>query len=203
MKAIFVNKKQEIGNIYSFYFKTKKPQKYYAGQYYYFTLNGITKQFTLSSSPTEKLISITTKIHENSEFKKALSALKKGSFVDIEGPNGVLFVDQNLTGQHVFIAGGLGITPFRSMITYLKAKNINAKIKLVYSSSDGFVFRRPLPNTVLLDKRIDKQILKKHLIKDATYWVCGPPAMVTDVENMLIRLKIPQEKILSEKFSGY
>lgn len=203
MKAAFVKKQNDVKNIFRLYFKPSKRQRYLPGQYYYFTVGNSTKQFTISSSPTEDDFFITTKNNLSSEFKTDLFSLKKGEEIDIEGPNGVFFVDESLSGSHIFIAGGMGITPFRSIAKYLSDKKIKNKIKLIYSSSDRFVFKDMFKEAILVSSRIDKKLLERHLDKSATYWVCGPPTMVDDVEDILMKLKIRQDKILSEKFTGY
>jgi len=136
---------KEADNIYSLYWEPQNKITYLPGQYYYFTLpnlkysdpRGATRHFTLSSSPSEEgLIRFTTKIREESGYKKTLFELKIGTEIEGEGSNGTFILDENEKGNHVLIAGGIGITPFRSFIKYnIDKKLTDIKIHLIYSNS--------------------------------------------------------------------
>jgi len=128
----------------SFLWESEKSVSYLPGQYFYYTLpkliypdsKGPTRHFTLSSSPTEgKLLKLTTKIRKESGFKQTLDALPIGSQVEGEGPSGTFIIDEHEAGPHIFIAGGIGITPFRSAIKYAIDKNTASSIHLLYSNS--------------------------------------------------------------------
>jgi ferredoxin-NADP reductase len=241
MKLKLVEKRQEAKGTRSFFWESEKPVKYLPGQYFYFTLpklefpdpRGATRHFTLSSSPTEgALLRMTTRIREESGFKKSLDSLEVGSLIEGEGPNGTFVLDESEKGPHVLLAGGIGITPFRSMIKYSLDKNLPSKITLIYSCSipEEIVFRNELegyndltPNLKLyltvsqpqktkdgwngLAGRIDEAMIPK-IIPDysslnPTFWVCGPPPMVEAMEQILDRLNVPLGKLRSEKFTGY
>jgi len=97
MKLELVDKKIEAQGTKSFFWETQKEIKYLPGQYFYFTLpklsypdsRGATRHFSLSSSPTEgKLIRCTTRIRQESGFKKTLDELPIGSEIEGEGPEG-------------------------------------------------------------------------------------------------------------------
>ncbi|MEK7111773.1 MAG: FAD-dependent oxidoreductase [Patescibacteria group bacterium] len=239
MKLKLVEKKDEAKGTKSFYWESEKPVKYIAGQYYYFTLStlkypdprGATRHFTLSSSPTDgNLIRNTTRIRPESGFKKTLDELEIGTLIDGEGPNGTFILDEAEPGPHVFLAGGIGITPFRSMIKYAADKNLNTQIHLIYSNSipEEITFRAELenlakswPNLKLdmtitkpeeskeqwkgLTGRIDEDLIQK-LVPDLgnnIFWVCGPPVMVEAMEQTLGKLNLSAGKVRSEKFTGY
>lgn len=235
MNLKLVKKIVETKDTKSFFFDKPKDFKFKSGQYIYLTLGEITKQFTISSSPTEDLIQITTKIREQSGYKKTLDTFPIGSVVEGKGPQGV-FVFTNhysLITDHLFLAGGIGITPFRSMIKYnidQKIKNSTAKLShmhLIYSNSDSdFIFKKELDtwqkeNNFLkieyIDTskvgRIDFQKLN-HFISNysiSCFWVVGPNLFVNAMEEILEQLNIPSGKrslpqsgkILTEKFTGY
>ena len=171
MKLKLVDKKLEATDTYSFYWEPEKPVNYLPGQYFYFTLpkmgkpdyRGQTRDFTLSSSPTEgNLLRFTTRIRDESEFKQTLIRLKIGSFIEAEGPNGTFIVDEKETsrlpaGRQVFIAGGIGITPFRSIIRYQIDKNLSAKIILLYSNTT--------PDLIAFEKELNSWIKNNQNIK--------------------------------------
>jgi len=239
MKLKLVEKRDEAKGTKSFFWETEKPVNYLAGQYFYFTLpslnypdpRGATRHFTLSSSPTEgNLLRNTTRIREESGYKKTLDELEIGTLIEGEGPNGTFILDEAEPGPHVFLAGGIGITPFRSMIKYAADKNLNTQIHLIYSNSipEEIAFRAELdglakswPNLKLdmtvtkpeeskepwkgLTGRIDENLIQK-LVPDLgsnIFWVCGPPAMVEAMEQTLGKLNLSSGKVRSEKFTGY
>ena len=223
----------------SFIWSLNKNIKYLPGQYFYFTLpqlkykdsRGPTRHFTISSSPTEKgILKFTTRIRNESGFKKTLNDLKIGNIIEAEGPNGTFILDENSKGGHIFIAGGIGVTPFRSFAKYNIDKNLkDINLHLIYSNSvpKEITFRKELvdwsksyknlkvdmtitkpeksKNWEGLTGRIDENMLKK-LISDyrlPNYWTSGPPGLVTAMEKVLSKLNIPKNKIRSEKFTGY
>ena len=253
MKLKLIDKKTEAKGTKSFFFEPESLVNYLPGQYFYFTLpklnypdaRGETRHFTLSSSPTEgKIIRLTTRIRPESGYKKTLDELKIGTIVEGEGPNGTFIADEKEPGPHVFLAGGIGITPFRSIIRYTVDKKLPTNIYLFYSNSipEEIAFRKELAtiaseNTNIkvsltvtkpeeglsasayadkragkekwtgLTGRIDEKLLLKltsdYRLPTTTFWVVGPPPMVTALEETLEKMNIPQDRIRSEKFTGY
>lgn len=223
----------------SFYFKPEKPVKYLPGQYFYFTLpnlkyknsRGPTRHFTLSSSPTEKgYIRITTRMRYSSMVKKTYGELKVGEVIEGDGPSGTFIIDEKERGPHVFLAGGIGITPARSAIKYHLDKGLKIPILLIYSNQvpEQITFRKELEEwstnhknikvdiTITspiktglkwsgLKGRIDAKLINKltnQLIKP-TFWATGHPSFVEGMQKALKTLKIPPTRIRSEKFTGY
>lgn len=227
MKLKLVQVKNESPDTKTFYFESDEEIKYTSGQYFYFTIpnlkyeddRGNTRHFTLSSSPTEKLISFTTKfLNPMSGYKQTLLELKIGDVVEGKGPNGTFVLPNRypLITNHLFIAGGIGITPFRSIIKYITDKKINAKIYLIYSNSDNkFVFKEDFSKIPaefvdssksghLGEVKIKKLIENWSLaIDNCTFWLCGPPPFIDAVENALEKIGVTSAKIRSEKFTGY
>ncbi len=144
MKLKLIEKKDEAKGTKSFFWRPEKPVSWKAGQYFYFTLaemkypdpRGNTRHFTISSSPTEgEVIKLTTRIRERSGYKKALDELSIGAEIDGEGPNGNFFLENNTNTPNLFIAGGIGITPFRAMIKNAIDKSSQTPFYLIYSNS--------------------------------------------------------------------
>lgn len=147
MKLKLIKKADEAKDTKSFFFIPNEKTTWQAGQYAYLTLGAITKQFTISSSPTEEFIQITTRIRKTSEFKQNLDKIEIGSEIEARSPFGsfVLTNHQSPITNHLFLAGGIGITPFRSMIKYNVDKNLGIPMHLIYSNSDSeFVFKKEL-----------------------------------------------------------
>jgi ferredoxin-NADP reductase len=105
---------------------------------------GAARMFSLSSSPSESgQISITCKISDT-PFKQALSRLKPGQSAEVYGPLGLFLYDDSRSS--VFLAGGIGITPFRGMLRYSVDARSNAERRLLYSARvpEELVFRSQL-----------------------------------------------------------
>lgn len=224
MNLKLVKKVEEAKDTKSFFFDKPKDFKFEAGQYIYLTLTklnysderGDTRHFTISSSPTEDFIQVTTRIRQESGYKKTLDELPLGSLIESRGPFGS-FVFTN----HLFLAGGIGITPFRSMIKYNIDNKLGIPMHLIYSNSDSdFVFKKELDlwlkeNNFLKIEYFDTS-LSGHLNSDVllklypnlytlhpTVWAVGPNLFVNAMEEILEQLNIPSDKILTEKFTGY
>jgi ferredoxin-NADP reductase len=127
----------------------------------------------------------------------------------------------------VFIAGGIGITVFRSMLRYMAEENLPHRVTLVYSNRDrestAFLdelqeLERANPNLRVVltmtddegwdgeKRRIDAAMLRHHLGSELdafTYLVAGPPGMVEAMEEILREAGVPEERVRPERFSGY
>lgn len=127
----------------------------------------------------------------------------------------------------MFIAGGIGITVFRSMLRYIAEEQLPHRVTLVYSNRDRdsaafldelFELERDNPNLRLVltmtdestwegeARRIDTDLLRDHLgdeLLASTYLIAGPPAMVEAIEKTLTDAGVPEEQIRPERFSGY
>lgn len=158
MKLTLVKSKEEAKDTKSFYFEPEKPISWLPGQFFYITLpklevsdpRGPTRHFTNSLSPTEgNIIRVTTRIRDDSGFKQSLSRLKVGAEIEAGGPSGTFILDENEPGIHVLIAGGIGITPFRTFIKYTIDKKLtDTSLYLIYSNStpEEITFRKELEN---------------------------------------------------------
>ena len=134
----FIKKEQVAQDAYSFYFE-KPDIEFLPGQYMQLKLDipnpdirGATRLFSITSSPTENHLRITTRIIQSS-FKLALSNLKPNDQVHIVGPYGKFIFDETDNSPHIFLAGGIGITPYLSMIKYAYDKNLNISMTLFTS----------------------------------------------------------------------
>ncbi len=233
MKIKLIKKQNEAKGTKSFFWEPEKPITFLPGQYLYYTLpklefpdpKGATRHFTISSSPTEgSVLRLTTRIREESGYKKTLDKLQIGAEIQAEGPQGTFIFDEKEQGPHIFIAGGIGITPFRSMIKYASDKKLKIPLYLIYSNSDSdFAFGSELTaidrdNEFIniefydssksghLDDQKSKEFIGKWKLKNGnspTWWVCGPPPMIDAMEQVLGKLNISSGKVRSEKFTGY
>ncbi len=231
MKLTLVAVKDEARGTKSFFWKPDQKVDYLPGQYLYYTLphlnypddRGQTRHFTISSSPTEEYLQLTTRIREQSGYKKTLAELPVGSVIEGQGPEGTFIFDPKERGPHIFIAGGIGITPFRSMIKYLIDKNISLPLHLIYSNSDSdFTYKKELDEWIKTNSNLKVNYydtsVTGHLSKEtvsaalknwglttetAVFWLVGPPPFINAIEEVTEDLKVPADRIRSEKFTGY
>src|SRR5690348_15477044 len=141
MKLTLIEKENLVDNIWAFRFKPGEPLIWEAGQYIRVELahdnpdnEGSKRWFTNSAAPYEGIVQITTRVTE-STFKQALSRLEPGddSLQLVENPEGD-FVWQETGKPLVFIAGGIGVTPFRSILKQRVHEGLPLNVTLVYGS---------------------------------------------------------------------
>ncbi len=189
---------------------------------------GPMRRFSLSSSPTEDHLSITTKL-TGSPFKEGLLALRPGDEAQVMGPLGHFVLDPERPA--VMIAGGIGIAPFRGMILYAADRGLEIPIILLYSNRtpEDITFRgeldglaQKLPHLRVLHTisrpadaklgwrgrvgRIDAGFIRGATegVEAPIYYICGLPEMVEDMALLLYRgLGIPAQDIRVERFMGY
>ncbi|MBI4039096.1 FAD-dependent oxidoreductase [Candidatus Daviesbacteria bacterium] len=208
-----LDKKSEAKDVFSLIFEKPKSFIFYPGQYLDYELavndpNGNTRAFTISSSPTENFLMLVTK-KGFSEFKKALIKFKKGDEIKTSHPAGTFILDESTPA--VFIAGGIGITPFRSMVKYAADYKLKIPIILIYSNSDeNFLFKKEL---AVWEKNLSNLKIIYHssgkiepivqYVNNAIYYLAGPPKMVKNYEKLLLGLGIDQINIRYDQFDGY
>jgi ferredoxin-NADP reductase len=231
MKVVFDHKQDEAAVITTFYFKPEKPVHYTAGQYIELSLKhrshdprGIKRWFTLSSSPTDELLSITTKFtaKDGSSFKQALRRLKPGTELTMNGPMGDFVLPKLIQTPLVFVAGGIGITPFHSMLAWLAETHETRPIKLLYgvSTEDEIVFQDTFDKagvraTIVVSQPSaawgsERGQLSAELIlglekpsEDTLIYVSGPEPMVEALEKDLKKAGIEKRQLVLDFFPGY
>lgn len=234
MKLKLVKKVEEAPDTVSFFWQTESKVNFAPGQYYYYTLpklnypdeRGDTRHFTISVSPTEgELLRLTTRIRKASGYKMTLTELPIGAEISGRGPQGEFVLDSLAKNNkvNVFLAGGIGITPFRSMIKYYIDKKLSIPMYLIYSNSDSnFVFKDEIDSwtskhdwlkvkyvNTSQEGRIDLSKLTSCIrnwkldIGDLHFWLVGPPTFVNALEEVLQKMDVKENQIDSEKFVGY
>jgi len=220
-------------------FRFEKPSGwgFKAGQFIDMTLldpsetdsEGNTRGFSIASGPHEETLLVTTRMRDTA-FKRVIKTMPIGTAVKIEGPFGDLTLPNNASRAIVFLAGGIGITPFRSMLVRAATEKLPHHIFLFYSNrrpedapflEELQILERENPNYNLIASMtemekshrswdgetgvINQEMLTKHL-KDAgspIYYIAGPPAMVKGLHEMLHKAGVDDDDIRIEEFAGY
>jgi ferredoxin-NADP reductase len=208
---------------------------YLPGQYFWVELldppyadeKGPRRHISAVTSPTERgVIGLCTRIRDTA-FKRSLAELPMGAEVDVEAPKGTFVLPEEASRPLVFVAGGIGITAFRSMLRYIQDERLPHRVTLIYSNRDrestAFLdelelIERTNPNVRLIvtmtndddwpgeRRRFDANFFKEYLganVTEAIYMVAGPPGMAEAATEELKRAGVEEQLISTDSFSGY
>lgn len=190
---------------------------------------GNSRYFTLASTPDEPELMLATRIRD-SAFKQVLSSLEPGATLTLKGPYGDFILPDDAKRNLVFITGGIGITPVRSMMLHAIANKLPQRMTLFYAN------RRP-EDAAFLDELtqacahsanatlvatmsqaaqssvpwqgeqgyVDQAMLARHLsdIKEPIYYLDGPPELVAAMKDLLDQAGVDVDQVRSEEFAGY
>ncbi|MGH3051473.1 MAG: FAD-dependent oxidoreductase [Gaiellaceae bacterium] len=204
------------------------------GQYFFVTLpdvghqddKGLRRHITVVTSPNEKgVLGFATRMRD-SAFKKSLAELPVGAEVDVEPPKGKFTLPADASRPLVFVAGGIGITVFRSMLRFIREEGLPYQVTLIYSNRDrestAFLDElRELEKEIDLrliltmtedpdwrdeSRKIDAGFFKEYLEEDLnryTFLVAGPPGMVEGTQEALAEAGVEEQNVVAERYSGY
>jgi ferredoxin-NADP reductase len=225
MKFTLLERRVEVPGVESFIFQPAEPVSWKAGQFFHYVLHheptddrGSDRWFTISAAPFEKLPRITTRFapEKGSTFKAALAAMKLGEAIEMGDLDGD-FTLEDPAGKYVFIAGGIGITPFRSILAELDHEGKQPTITLLYANRDqNIVYKEELeafagrnPNFkihyIISPERVDEAKIKA-LIPDhekPVFYVSGPEPMVIALGEILKGMGVPADHVKEDQFPGY
>lgn len=225
-------------DIYEFSFRPNRPFPFLPGQYLEWTLGhknadsrGNRRYFTIASSPTETEIKLGLKFSDPpSSFKSRLLSFKPGDQIVAGQLAGDFVLPRDSNKKLVFIAGGIGITPFRSMLKYLIDREDKRDITLFYSAKTKLEFayqdiffeagRKVGLKTIYLitdskqepaadnDFRlgfVTSEMIKKEVVDypQCLFYLSGPSAMVQSYLSLLLSLNIPKSQIIMDYFPGF
>ncbi|CAN5397570.1 hypothetical protein BH09PAT4_BH09PAT4_00330 [soil metagenome] len=220
--------------VYNYIFQPDRKFSFLPGQYMEWTLAGVPydnrgnrRTFTIASSPTESEVHLGLKYHEPaSTYKAAFQEMKPGDIVYASQLAGNFTLEGDSKQKLAFIAGGIGITPFRSMIKYLTDKNIASDVMLLYIVSDPQEFAyleqfraaaqlgvKTIPivtnasysSANFVTANVNPELIAR-LIPDYSerkFYISGPNLLVDASKAYLKSLGVASSKIKTDHFSGY
>jgi ferredoxin-NADP reductase len=220
-------------------FQFEKPVSFSfnAGQYIDLTItdsehgspNGLTHTFSIASSPDDRDLVVTTRMR-NTVFKQSLSVLPIGGTARLDGPMGSFCLHKNTARPAVFLAGGIGIAPFLSMVSHATAEKLRHPIVLFYANrylqEAPFIAAlwelqhanprfRFVPTLTRLTNgnggwngktgHITPEMLLTQIaaVRGPIYYIAGPPAMVAATRLTLREVGADDDDIRTEEFAGY
>ena len=206
-----------------------------AGQYFWVELldppyedeKGPRRHISVVTSPNDRgVLGLCTRLRD-SAFKRSLAELPVGAPVDVEEPKGTFVLPDATDRPYVFVAGGIGITVFRSMLLFIHENGLAHRVTLVYSNRDRestpffdelAELEKSMPNLRIVftmtddpgwdgeTRRIDAAMLSDQLDEELVaydFLVAGPPPMVEAVVESLQGAGVPEERVVPDRFSGY
>ncbi len=220
-----------------FIFKPNRKLSYQPGQYMEWTLphtkpdaRGSRRYFTLSSSPTEQYIAIGVKFYNRSStYKRAMIDMAAGDQIVAAQIGGDFTMPKDVNQKLAFIAGGIGVTPFRSMIKYLIDTNQARDVSMLYAArtmadfayKDTFEQAReklgaqilyvasnpgttmPHPNTIA--GPISADIIRHSMpdFNERVFYISGTHAMVEAMQEILTEIGVSSSNVKTDFFPGY
>lgn len=222
MALTLIEKKHLVDNVWIFRFKPDGPFSWTAGQYIRVELphdkpdaEGTKRWFTNSAAPFEGVMQISTRI-TGSTFKQALSKLEPGDTLQLlENPEGD-FVWEDSERRIVFVAGGIGITPFHSILKQRAHDGLPLNVTLVYGSRTPEVpFKDELKQWQSRDPRLkihyivgapltaEKLAEVVPTLNDSLVYVSGPEPMVQVLSADLMEHGLPEAQLKRDEFPNY
>lgn len=233
---IKLTKKEDVANgTMAFHFEKPTDLSFRAGQFCDLRLlnppetddEGDIRGFSLANAPYEDDIMIATRMRDTA-FKRVLKNMPIGESVEFDGPYGDFTLHKTQTTPAVFIIGGIGVTPVRSMIAEATRDKTDHQITLLHSSktpddlpftNDFKEFASTNPNFAYIpvasdstpeewdgeSGRIDADMVKKYVpdLEKPIYYLSGPEGMVRAMRQLLIGIGANEDNIKTEEFSGY
>lgn len=231
-----ISKKEIANGTMEFSFKKPEGFSFRAGQSVDITIlnpsetdkEGDTRAFSIAASPSEENIIIATRIRDTA-FKRVLREGEEGLEVEIKGPFGSFALHQNEARPAIFLAGGIGITPFRSIIKDATERGLPHKLFLFYSNriSEDAAYLKEIEelagqnsnftavNTMTSLEGADSwegetgyinmDMVSKYVPQkeNAVYYSAGPMAMVSSMRKFLEESGVSDDDIRTEEFAGY
>lgn len=234
MKATVAEKREVAKGTLLVLFAVESYPAYRPGAYFWVELpdrgddddKGLRRHITLVTSPTEPgVVGLATRLRDTA-FKRTLAALNVGDEVEVEEPKGSFLLPEDTRPEYVFVAGGIGITVFRSMLRYIADEELRYRVTLVYSNRDreSAAFPDELQELarrieglrlvlVMTDdpdwegesRHLDAEVIGELVgdLGEKIFLVAGPPAMAESVADSLRAAGVPDDRVLADKFSGY
>lgn len=232
-KLKLIDRKEVARGTIEFIFEKPEGFSFKPGQYGGFTLahisltspGSMTRRFSILSTPQDKHLTIASRM-QNSDYKNVLKDLPLGSEIKFAGPTGNFVLHEDAVTPAVFIAGGIGVTPFYCMIRDALQKNSTQALTLFYGNQAIYdaAYLTELQQlehehanfkiipVMATDPEwqgetgfISYEIIKKYVsnLNAPIYYVCGSPMMVKALHETLNELGVSEEKIKAEDFPGY
>ncbi|MEK7554752.1 MAG: FAD-dependent oxidoreductase [Patescibacteria group bacterium] len=177
---------------------------------------GNARDFSIVSAPSDREKLVIAFRNSQSAFKRNLSDLPLGTELEVEGPYGGFTLPKKSDRPLVFVAGGIGITPFMSMIRHTAEEELPHRIVLLYANSNAerVAYLSELGELAGMNPNFTFAEHRGHVTSAAVvdaagefpsprFFIAGPPAMVTGVRATLVNAAFSEDDVIFEEFIGY
>jgi ferredoxin-NADP reductase len=236
-KVKLVGKEEVAEGTMAFRFEKPAGFQFKPGQYAELTLlnpsendfEGASRTFSIASAPSDPELMFATRLQDTA-FKRVLKSSPVGIEISLDGPMGAFTLHRDEKKTGVFLAGGIGITPFMSIIREAARQKLPHRLFMFYSNrrpeDAPFLNRlfavekenpnfRFIPTMTAMEKSqrawkgetgyIDKALLMRCLptLDGPIYYSAGPPSMVDAMQKMLTAAEVNPDDVRTEEFGGY
>ena len=235
-EAKLLSRERLTGDVAIFRFEKPEGFQFSAGQWCFLSVppighqddKGLRRPLSIASSPLEEELIFATKLSD-SAMKRTMAEMAPGTSVTLGQPMGIMVLPKETATPLILLAGGIGITPFRSMCLYAAGAKTDHAITLFYSSRtpEETPFLHDLQGMAEQYSRVSVVITMTRAPEDpkkwsgprgrltaetikarcpvwekASYCIAGPPAMADAMKETLNDLKIPADRVKIELFAG-
>lgn len=215
---------QAANGVYDFVFMPDHAFSWRPGQYLEWTLahanpdnRGNRRYFTIASAPTESQVRLGAKFYDpSSSFKRSLAAMKVGETISAAHLSGSFVLPKDKEKKLVFIAGGIGVTPFRSMIKYLLDTKERRFVVMLYANKTAQdvaykeLFDRAqaelgIKTVYATGALIDASMIAREVpdYRKRTFYISGPHSMVVAFKKTLVGMGVSLFNIKTDFFPGF
>ncbi len=206
-KIEFIKKINEYGDVYSFYFK-RDGLDFEAGQFCHLLVEDgkqrEVRDMSFASTPQEDFLVFTMHVDSGTFFKTKLMSLTAGDEITLFKIVGKLKIDKEKKGKHIFLSGGVGLTPFRSIIKNGELEK--EQIEVIQIQRGNYLYKEELENLVnkyhsLTPEEFEigiTEIIEKN--RESNFYICGSKRFVEGVDKIFKKLDINEENIQVEGF---
>lgn len=234
-KVTLLEKKQIADGTMEFMLSKPDNFAYQAGQFFSLILPKPSEEtrrrnyvhtFSYATAPYEANIAAATRMRADSIYKNAIKEIPVGSELEVDGSWGDFVLNPDETAPVVYIIGGIGVTPVRSMVAQATKEQSSRSLTLLYANNsqasaaylndfEGYAKQNSNFKFVPIfseeavagaeQGRVSAELVKRHVndVHGAIYYLSGPAGMVEFSRDLLIELGVAEDNIRTEEFSGY
>jgi ferredoxin-NADP reductase len=207
-------KKHEYGEVNTYTFSSSAPITFRAGQYCHIRILDMSffrrpvREMSFASSPTDEDIMFTIDGSSNSLWQQKIKSLKTGDQVKIFGIHGNMAFPKEITRPVICIAGGVGVTPFRSLFRNVLNEKSRRKITFIHVATGGYLYESEFSTYPITQYRVGRNGVDATLSKvvsensSGSYLVSGASSFVKAIAGKITKLGIPSRDIQSDEFEG-
>ncbi len=208
----FVAKRQEFNHIYTFQFKPTEPFPFTAGQWLHIGFPGpnrdksMVRHMSFAASPNHEFLEFTMDLSSNTPFKAKINSLVPGEVMSAFKIKGEFVVLPEENNEVVFLSGGIGITPVRSILNDLEHKNCTVNWSLLHVSRDEFLYEQEFSRFSNMQHRVNREGIDSvwnHIVDKPVgtkYYLSGSLRFVDGMKDRLLNSNVLPENIKTEDF---